>query len=112
MRLHTNPLKIFGLREQPDTYVDVDFDEQWTIPNALPHSKSRWTPFAGMEVIGRVQRVVLRGAIAYIDGKVRFFLLLMTTVDMMLYIYIIMYNMCKKYVFKFIAFIVSSILTC
>ena len=70
LRLHTNPMKIFGLREQPNTYVEVDFDEQWTIPDALPHSKSQWTPFAGMDVIGRVQRVVLRGAMAYIDGKV------------------------------------------
>ena len=63
-------MKIFGLREQPNTYVEVDFDEQWTIPDALPQSKSQWTPFAGMDVIGRVQRVVLRGAMAYIDGKV------------------------------------------
>ena len=63
-------MKIFGLRQQLDTYIEVDFDEQWTIPDALPQSKSRWTPFAGMDVIGRVQRVVLRGSIVYIDGKV------------------------------------------
>lgn len=50
--------------------MEVDLDEQWTIPEAMPHSKAGWTPFAGMEVSGRVQRVVLRGEIAYIDGKV------------------------------------------
>ena len=49
----------------------IDLDEQWTIPDAMPFSKARWTPFAGMSVCGRVQRVVLRGEIAYIDGKVR-----------------------------------------
>lgn len=70
LRLHTNPIKIFGLREQPDTYVEIDLDEQWTIPSAMPFSKAKWTPFAGMEVVGRVQRVVLRGEMAYIDGKV------------------------------------------
>ena len=70
LRLHTNPRKIFGIREQPDTYVDVDIDEEWTIPSSLPHSKSKWTPFAGRRVVGRVTRVVLRGEIAYIDGKV------------------------------------------
>ena len=70
MRLHTNPMKIFGLRPQPDTYVEVDLDEKWTIPDAMPFSKARWTPFAGMEVRGRVQRVVIRGEMAYIDGKV------------------------------------------
>ena len=50
--------------------MEIDLDERWTIPDAMPFSKSRWTPFAGMEVVGRVQRVVLRGEIAYIDGKV------------------------------------------
>ena len=51
--------------------MEVDLDEHWTIPKALPFSKAGWTPFAGMEVVGQVQRVVLRGEIAYIDGKVR-----------------------------------------
>ena len=46
-------------------------DEEWTIPTALSHSKSKWTPFAGMTVTGVVKRVVVRGEIAYIDGKVR-----------------------------------------
>ena len=63
-------MKIFGLSKQPDTYVDIDLDEHWTIPTAMPFSKAMWTPFSGMEVVGRVQRVVLRGEIAYIDGKV------------------------------------------
>ena len=51
--------------------AQVDLDEEWTIPTALPHSKSKWTPFAGMVVTGVVKRVVVRGEIAYIDGKVR-----------------------------------------
>ena len=50
--------------------MDVDIDEEWTIPSSLPHSKSKWTPFAGRRVVGRVKRVVLRGEIAYVDGKV------------------------------------------
>ena len=71
LRLHTNPLKIFGLRRQPDTYVDVDLDEEWTIPTSPAHSRAGWTPFAGRKVVGRVKRVVLRGEVAYVDGKVR-----------------------------------------
>ena len=70
LRLHTNPMKIFGLRPQPNTYVEVDFDECWTLPSATKFSKAGWSPFAGMDVCGRVQRVVLRGEIAYLDGKV------------------------------------------
>ena len=50
--------------------MQVDLDEEWTIPNSLPHTKSKWTPFAGMTVMGVVKRVVIRGEIAYIDGKV------------------------------------------
>ena len=50
--------------------MEVDLDEEWTVPNAMPFSKAGWTPFAGMSVKGRVVRVVLRGEIAYLDGKV------------------------------------------
>ena len=64
-------MKIFGLRQQPNTYVEVDLDEEWEVPAALPQSKAGWTPFAGLRLVGRVQRVVLRGEIAYVDGKVR-----------------------------------------
>ena len=46
-------------------------DEAWTLPEAMQYSKSRWTPFAGMPVQGALRRVVLRGEVAYIDGKVR-----------------------------------------
>lgn len=63
-------MKIFGLRKQLNTYVEVDLDERWRIPSAMKFSKAKWTPFSGMEVVGRVRRVVLRGEIAYIDGKV------------------------------------------
>lgn len=69
-KFHRNPKKIFNLPEQHNTYVEVDMDEEWTIPNELAHSKARWTPFAGMAVKGRVHRVVLRGEVAFVDGEV------------------------------------------
>jgi len=67
-RLHTNPRRIFGLPEQPDTWIEVDPDETWTIPAAPAWSRSGWTPFAGRRVCGRVRRVVLRGRTAFEDG--------------------------------------------
>jgi carbamoyl-phosphate synthase/aspartate carbamoyltransferase/dihydroorotase len=70
LRLYTNPLKIFGLHPQPNTYIDVDLDEEWTIPEHLPFTKSKWTPFAGMRVVGKVKRVVLRNELAFIDDKI------------------------------------------
>ena len=29
-----NPRRIFNLPEQPDTYIEVNMDEEWTIPDA------------------------------------------------------------------------------
>ena len=64
----TNPRRIFGLPEQPDTQVEVSVGERWRIDAAGLHTRCGWTPFAGMEVAGRVRRVVLRGEIVYEDG--------------------------------------------
>lgn len=69
-RMHHNPRRIFSLPEQPDTFVEVDLDEEWVVPEKPPHSKCGWTPFAGMRVKGAVRRVVLRGEIVFLDGKV------------------------------------------
>ena len=48
-----------------DAFFEVDPDAQHVIANHVLHSKCGWTPFAGVTVWGRVQRVVLRGALAY-----------------------------------------------
>ncbi len=69
-KMSINPRHIFNIPEQPDTFVEVDLDYNWKIPESLPFSKSKWTPFANRFVTGRVQRVVLRGEIVYLDGKV------------------------------------------
>jgi carbamoyl-phosphate synthase / aspartate carbamoyltransferase / dihydroorotase len=65
-----NPRRIFNLPEQPDTHIEVDLDHEWVIPEAMAYSKCKWTPFAGMSVVGKVHKVVLRGEVAYLDGKV------------------------------------------
>ncbi|XP_052750577.1 CAD protein isoform X2 [Galleria mellonella] len=69
-KFHRNPRKIFNLPEQPNTYVEVDMDYEWTIPSAMEFSKSKWTPFAGMQVCGAIHRVTLRGEIAYVEGQI------------------------------------------
>jgi len=68
--LYRNPKKIFNIPDQRNTYIEVDLDDEWVIPEAMPYSKSKWTPFTGMTVRGSVHRVVLRGEIAYIEGQV------------------------------------------
>lgn len=70
LRCHTNPRRIFGLPEQPDTWIEVDPDAEWTLRAAGTHTRCGWTPFEGTPVRGRVERVVIRGQEAYRDGKV------------------------------------------
>jgi carbamoyl-phosphate synthase/aspartate carbamoyltransferase/dihydroorotase len=69
-RLHTNPKRIFGLPNQPDTYVEIDPDAEWELRAEDLHSRCAWTPFEGWQVQGRVTRVVLRGEDAFKDGEV------------------------------------------
>jgi dihydroorotase-like cyclic amidohydrolase len=69
-RMATNPRRIFGLPEQPDTWIEVDLQAAWEIRSADLYTRCGWTPFEGWQVRGRVQRVVLRGLEAYLDGRV------------------------------------------
>ena len=67
--MHDNPRRIFGLPQQPDTWVEVDM-EPWVIPVGGWRTKCGWTPFAGMTAGGRVARVVLRGEPVVENGEV------------------------------------------
>uniref|UniRef100_T1PDM8 Carbamoyl-phosphate synthase n=1 Tax=Musca domestica TaxID=7370 RepID=T1PDM8_MUSDO len=69
-KFYRNPKRIFSLPEQPNTYVEVDLDEEWIISKDFMHSKAKWTPFQDKKVKGKVHRVVLRGEVAFIDGEV------------------------------------------
>ncbi|MFW6096853.1 MAG: amidohydrolase family protein [Chloroflexota bacterium] len=71
--MSSNPRRIFGLPSQEDTEdteVQVEIGVPYTIRNENVYSKCGWTPFAGMRVTGRVQRVILRGRVVYEDGRV------------------------------------------
>ncbi len=63
----TNPARIFGLAPQPDTYVEVEVGRRRQIDSTGLQTKCGWTPFAGVEVAGRVIRTVLRGRTVF-DG--------------------------------------------
>ena len=67
--MHDNPRRIFGLPDQPETRVEVDMTP-YAIPADGWQTKCGWTPFAGLMAGGRVSRVVLRGEVAYENGRV------------------------------------------
>lgn len=69
-RLVTNPRRIFNLPDQPDTWIEVDTDSSWQIRAAETHTRCGWTPFEGWQVRGKVRQVMLRGALAYNNGRV------------------------------------------
>lgn len=69
-RLHENPRRIFKLPLQEETWINFDPDARWEIRGEDMQSRSRWTPFEGMTVRGRVHRVVLRGEEAFRGGEV------------------------------------------
>jgi carbamoyl-phosphate synthase / aspartate carbamoyltransferase / dihydroorotase len=64
------PRRLFGLSEPPDSWVEVDLDEVWTVRGADLQTRARWSPFEGRRMRGRVVRVVVRGEDAYHQGQV------------------------------------------
>jgi carbamoyl-phosphate synthase/aspartate carbamoyltransferase/dihydroorotase len=69
-RMSVNPRRIFGLPEQPDTWIEVDENERWRVEGAKMVSRCGWSPFEGWIVQGKVKRVVLRGQEAVNQGRV------------------------------------------
>ena len=69
-RCLTAPQQIYGLPAQPDTYIDVEVDAEYTLHNEMMKTRVGWTPFAGMPVYGRVEQVILRGQLVYQTGEV------------------------------------------
>jgi carbamoyl-phosphate synthase/aspartate carbamoyltransferase/dihydroorotase len=68
-RMADNPRAIWGLSEQPETYIEVDLEHTWTPRNGEMVTKSNWTPFDGWALRGRVVRAVLRGQTLYEYGR-------------------------------------------
>lgn len=64
----TNPARIFGLPAQPATWVEVEIGPRYHLSSLRLHTKCGWTPFADVEVAGRVRQTVLRDTIVF-DGE-------------------------------------------
>ncbi len=69
-RMSDNPRRIFNLPNQPDTWIEVDPDQTWTVSAAALISRCAWTPFEGWRLHGKVQRVVLRAQEVFANGEV------------------------------------------
>lgn len=67
--LYTNPAKIFNIPVDKETTVEVD-DGPFKISSKNLFTKSKWTPFDGMKVRGKVLRVFIRGKLVYSNGTI------------------------------------------
>jgi carbamoyl-phosphate synthase/aspartate carbamoyltransferase/dihydroorotase len=68
--MSANPRRIYSLPPQPDTHIEVETDAVYTINNHGLYTKCGWTPFDGMQVQGRVERVILEGRTVFEEGQV------------------------------------------
>ncbi len=68
LRCVTNPQRIYGLPQQPDTWIEVDVDSPYVLADAAQRTAVSWTPFADRQVVGRVEAVCLRNEIVYKEG--------------------------------------------
>lgn len=65
-----NPRKIFNIKTDKDTFIEVDMKEEYIINNKNLRTKCGWSPFNGWKVKGKIKRVYLRGKKAFEDGRV------------------------------------------
>jgi carbamoyl-phosphate synthase/aspartate carbamoyltransferase/dihydroorotase len=68
-RMYTRPKEIFSIPDQPESWIEVETDQPWEIRAADTFTRCGWTPFEGMQVRGRVSRVVLRSQEAYSNSR-------------------------------------------
>ncbi|MEM7113236.1 MAG: dihydroorotase family protein [Chloroflexota bacterium] len=71
-----NPARRFGLTHKGDIAAGFDADlvlfdpnEEWVIDPADSESSQEYTPFAGLEVKGKVKRTFLRGEMVFDNGR-------------------------------------------
>lgn len=64
-RMVNNPRRIFGIPEQPETFVTLDPDARWTVRGGYLQTRCAWSPFEGQQVQGRVTEVTLHGETVY-----------------------------------------------
>jgi carbamoyl-phosphate synthase/aspartate carbamoyltransferase/dihydroorotase len=67
---HIAPRRIFGLPEQPETWIEIDPGVNVILSSHNLHTRCGWTPFEGMRVRGQVRRMVIRDQAVFEDGEV------------------------------------------
>jgi carbamoyl-phosphate synthase/aspartate carbamoyltransferase/dihydroorotase len=69
-RAVNKPRQLFNLPDQPDTWIEIDPEEDWIVHGREMQTRAKWTPFEGWTMRGRVRRVIMRGTEVYRNGDV------------------------------------------
>lgn len=67
---HVNPARIFGIKNDSKTTIEIDMSYSYPIENSELFTKCRWTPFVGWRVKGKVTKVILHGKLVFKHGKI------------------------------------------
>lgn len=68
-RCYYNPKRIFNIKTDVGTKIEVDLSEGYVIKKKDLKTKCGWSPFNGWKVKGRVKRVFIRGRKVCEDGE-------------------------------------------
>lgn len=68
-KCYTFPNQLLGLKSDETTNIEVSMEE-YEIQNENLHTRCGWSPFAGRKVVGKVQKVTLRGEVVYEQSSV------------------------------------------
>lgn len=69
-RCYTNPMRIFNIPEQTDSWIEIDCDQTWKIDPAAFHSNIKRSPFTGLELPGKVLKTVIQGETVFENGEI------------------------------------------
>lgn len=64
-----NPKKIFNIKTNKNTFIEIDEKEEYIIDNKNLKTKCGWSPFHGWKVKGKVKKVFIRGKKVFENGK-------------------------------------------
>jgi carbamoyl-phosphate synthase/aspartate carbamoyltransferase/dihydroorotase len=67
---HTGPAKILSLATDPTTLIEIDLDEKYILEQASLFSKTKWTPFNGWKMKGRLKKTSIRGKTVFENGTI------------------------------------------
>ncbi|ACJ17253.1 dihydroorotase [Thermococcus onnurineus NA1] len=75
-KMHTNPIRIFGIRNKgleigkDADFTIIDMKEEWVVKPEEFYTKARWSPWEGKKLRGKVVMTVLRGSVVMEEDEI------------------------------------------